>query len=63
MSKSSVWRIVHGRRTENLRQPKAERGKCGRQKMLTSRGGRKFSTLLIMLREKNLKKTQRHSTD
>ena len=36
MSKSSVWRIVHGRRAEKIRKRKGQHGKSGRQKILTS---------------------------
>ena len=53
MSKSSVWRIVHGRRTEKIGKRKGQHGNSGRQKILTFRGRRKLSRSLTILREEN----------
>ena len=53
MSKSNFWRIVHGRRTEKIRKRKGQRGKSGRQKILTFRDRRKLSRSLTILREEN----------
>ena len=52
MSKTSVWRIVHGKRSQ-IRKVKVNHAKCGRRKILTSRDRRKLSRSLIMLRQEN----------
>ena len=52
MSKTSVCRIVHGKRSQ-IRKAKVNPAKCGRRKILTSRDRRKLSRSLIMLRQEN----------
>ena len=51
MSNSSVFRIVHGRRTEKIRKRKGQHRKSGRQKTVLSRFRRK---LCRSLQEENL---------
>ena len=52
MSKTSVWRVVHGQRTK-IRKSKHDNIKRGRRKILTSRDRRKLHRSLIMLRAEN----------